>query len=459
MTYPEALDWLYSFVDHSATRKVKYSPETFSLERMRTLLTLLGNPQQRYPCLHLAGTKGKGSVSALCANVLKVAGYRTGFYTSPHLHDFRERIRVNGEYIPEAELVEVVRRLRELAPRVAGVTTFELTTALAYEYFARRNVDIAVVEVGLGGRLDATNVITPLISVITSLSYDHTDLLGHTLAQIAGEKAGIIKPGVPVISAPQQPEALAVLERAATERGAPFILVGRHWHFRLLAHDLDGQTFEIWSERESQQLAAHRARGLPGEWRPPTLSLPLLGAHQVENAATAYAALRTLRAFLPLSLDAVREGFATVRWPGRFEILRRAPYLVADGAHNADSARRLVAALDDYFPGRRVHVLFGASADKDIDGMLEALLPRAATVLCAQAVHPRAVEPGELLALVTQKAQALGVAPALEAVTPVPRALARAFELAEPADVIVACGSLFIVAEVQAAHQMLIADR
>lgn len=457
-TYQEALDWLYSFVDHSATRKVKYSPETFSLERMRALLALLGNPQQRYPCLHLAGTKGKGSVSALCANVLRVAGYRTGFYTSPHLHDFRERIQLDGEHIAADELVDGVTRLRELAPQVDGITTFELTTALAYDYFARRNVDIAVIEVGLGGRLDATNVITPLISVITSLSYDHTDLLGHTLTQIAGEKAGIIKPGVPVISSPQQPEALAVLEKVAAERGAPFILVGRHWHFRLLAHDLDGQTFEIWSERERLQLAAHRARGLPGQWRPPALFLPLLGAHQVENAATAYAALRTLRAFLPLSLDAVREGFATVRWPGRFEILRRAPYLVADGAHNADSARRLVAALDDYFPGRRVHLIFGASADKDIDGMLEALLPRATTVICAQAEHPRAVEPGELLAHVTHKAQALGLAPAVEAVTPVPRALARAFELAQADDVIVACGSLFIVAEVQAASKLLIAD-
>jgi dihydrofolate synthase/folylpolyglutamate synthase len=451
MTYQDALDWLYEFVDYSATRKVKYSPETFNLERIWALLALLGSPQQRYPGLHLAGTKGKGSVSAICANVLKAAGYRTGFYTSPHLHDFRERIQLNGEHISEDDLVDIVARLRTLAPQVEGITTFELTTALAYEYFARQNVDIAVIEVGLGGRLDATNVITPLISVITSLSYDHMDLLGHTLAQIAGEKAGIIKPGVPVISAPQQPEALAVLERVAAERGAPFILVGRNWHFRPLAHDLDGQTFEIWSEREHLQLAAHRAKGHPGQWRPPTLSLPLLGAHQVENAATAYATLRTLRAFLPLSLDAVCEGFATVRWPGRFEILRRAPYLVADGAHNADSAQRLVAALDDYFPGRRVHLIFGASADKDIDGMLTALTPRAASVICAQAVHPRAVEPGELLALVQEKAQALNVTPTVETITPVPRALARAFELAAPDDVIVACGSLFIVAEVQAA--------
>lgn len=450
-TYQEALDWLYSFVDHSATRKVKYSPETFSLERMRALLALLGNPQQQYPCLHLAGTKGKGSVSALCANVLKAAGYRTGFYTSPHLHDFRERIRLDGEYIAEEELVDGVMRLRELAPQVDGITTFELTTALAYDYFARQNVDIAVIEVGLGGRLDATNVITPLISVITSLSYDHTDLLGHTLAEIAGEKAGIIKPDVPVISSPQQPEALAVLEKIAAERGAPFILVGRHWHFRPLAHDLNGQTFEIWSERESAQLAAHRAKGRPGRWRPPVLSLPLLGAHQLENAATAYATLRTLRAFLPLSLDAVREGFATVRWPGRFEILRRAPYVVADGAHNADSARRLVAALDDYLPGRRAHLIFGASADKDIDGMLEALVPRAATVICSQAEHPRAVEPDELLDHVRQKAQTLGCAPTVEAVTPVAGALAHALTLAQPDDVIVACGSLFIVAEVRAA--------
>lgn len=432
-TYQEALDWLYSFVDFSAQRKVKYSPETFDLSRMRALMALLGNPQNRYPILHLAGTKGKGSVSAMCASVLKAAGYRTGFYTSPHLHDFRERIQLNGEYISEADLVAIVRRLQELAPQVPGITTFELNTALAFEYFARQAVDIAVIEVGLGGRLDATNIITPLVSVITSLSYDHMDLLGHTLAQIAGEKAGIIKPNVPVVSAPQLPEALAALETIAAERAAPLMVVGRDISFQPLTHSLEGQTFVVNGQ---------------------TFSLPLLGAHQVENATTAYAALQALSAFLPISAEAIRTGLANVRWPGRFEILHRKPFIVADGAHNADSAKRLTAALADYFPGRRVHLIFGISADKDLDGMLAALLPFVSSVICAQAVHPRALEPEDLAAAVLARQPALHV----ESIAPVAKALARALELAAPEDVVLACGSLFIVAEVQAAHKLLISD-
>lgn len=433
-TYQEALDWLYSFVDFSAQRKVKYSPETFDLGRMRALMALLGNPQDRYRTLHLAGTKGKGSVSAMCASVLKAAGYRTGFYTSPHLQDFRERIQLNGEYISEADLVAIVRRLQELVPQVPGITTFELNTALAFEYFARQAVDVAVIEVGLGGRLDATNVITPLVSVITSLSYDHMDLLGNTLTLIAGEKAGIIKPNVPVVSAPQQPEALETLERVAAERAAPLTVVGRDVLFQPLTHSLDGQTFQINGE---------------------TLSLPLLGAHQVENAAVAYAALQALNVFLPISAEAIRTGLAAVRWPGRFEILHRQPYLVVDGAHNADSAQRLAAALADYFPQRRVHLIFGASADKDIAGMLAALLPQVNSVICTQAVHPRALEPEQLAAQVAT----LRPAAEVECVPAVQPALARALALAAPEDVILACGSLFIVAEVQAAQKLLIETR
>lgn len=453
LTYQEALDWLYSFVDYSATRLVKYSAQTFDLSRMRALLERLGNPQDRYPCLHLAGTKGKGSVSAMCASALKAAGYRVGFYTSPHLQDFGERIRVDDEHISPAALVAIVERLQALALEIPGLTTFELTTAAAFEHFAQQNVDVAVIEVGLGGRLDATNVITPLVSVITSLSYDHTDLLGHTLAEIAGEKAGILKAGVPVVSAPQAPEALAVLERIAMERSAPLTLVGRDWLYRPLAHTLDGQSFEIWSAQEERQAAAWQAQGHRAEWRPTRLEIPLLGAHQVENAAVAYAALQALRAYLPLPHDALRDGLRTVRWPGRFEILQRRPFIVVDGAHNRDSARKLAQALDDYFPGRRVILIFGASADKDINGMLDELLPRAAHVIFSQAVHPRALEPDELAAAVARW-------PGLpvETCAPVAEALARALQLAGPDDVVLACGSLFIVAEVQAAQRLLIAD-
>ena len=446
-SYQDALDFLYSFVDYSATRLVKYSTQTFDLSRMTALLDLLDNPQRRYATLHLAGTKGKGSVAAMCASALAAAGYRAGFYTSPHLQEFCERVQINGTLITPAALVEIVERLRAVAPQVPGVTTFELTTALAFEYFARQRVEIAVVEVGLGGRLDATNVLTPLVSVITSLSYDHMDLLGHTLAAIAGEKAGIIKPGVPVVTSVQAPEALETLERIAAERGAPLTVVGRDWRYQAVSHSLESQRLEIWSAEEDQQIQALRAAGHPAAWRPFQLEIPLLGAHQVENAATAYAALQALRGRgWPIAADALQAGLRAVRWPGRFEILQSRPFVVVDGAHNQDSARRLAAALRDYFPGRRVILIFGASADKDIPGMLDELLPQAARLILSQAVHPRAIEPEQLARLAAER----GVA--VEVRAPVAAALEYALETAGPEDVVVACGSLFIVAEVQTAQ-------
>jgi dihydrofolate synthase/folylpolyglutamate synthase len=453
LTYAEALDFLYSFVDYSAVRADKYAADAFDLTRMVSLLHDLGDPQARYPVLHIAGTKGKGSVAAMCASALRAGGYRTGLYTSPHLFDFCERAQIDGQPIPRADVAAIVDQLRPLAPAHPGITTFELTTALAFSYFARKNVDAAVIEVGLGGRLDATNVVQPLVTVITSLSLDHTHLLGNTLAEIAAEKGGIIKPGVPLVCAPQAAEALAVLEQLCRDRSAPFSVVGRDWHFRPAAHDLDGQSLEVWSQTEERQLEALRSAGHAVAWRPERIEIPLLGEHQVENAAVAYAALAQLRAAgLPLAAGAVREGLRTVRWPGRFEIVSRRPYVVVDGAHNADSARRLAAALAGVFPGRRTCLVFGASADKDVAGMLAALLQPGTgvtRVLLTQAVHPRAMEPEVLARL----ADPHGV-PA-EQVATVGAAMARALEWAGPEDVILACGSLFIVSEAQAAMQHL----
>jgi len=450
LTYPEALDYLYSFVDYSHARTYTYSAQTFDLARMVQLLELLGNPHTRCPALHLAGTKGKGSVAAMCASVLHAAGYRTGFYMSPHLQDFCERMQINGEFIPQEAVAEIVDGMRPAVERVPGLTTFELTTALAFQYFARdpEGVDVAVIEVGLGGRLDATNVITPLVSAITSLSYDHTSLLGNTLAEIAGEKAGIVKPGVPVVSAPQKEEALEVLERIAAERGAPLTLTGRDWLFRPVAHSLEAQTFEIWSAEEQRQLNALRAQGRTLNWKPLKLEIPLLGQHQMENGAVAYAALMALRERgLPISPDAIREGLRSLRWPGRFEILSRRPYLVVDGAHNRDSAQKLAAALDEYFAGRRVTLIFGASSDKDVAGMFAELLPRVAHAIMTQAIHPRAGDPEELTKLARDAQANLGV----EVVSPVAQAVERALQLSAPEDVVLACGSLFVVAEVRTA--------
>lgn len=429
LTYQAALDYLYSFIDYGVTRAVKYSASTFNLDRMARLLELLGQPHQRYPALHIAGTKGKGSVSAMCASILRASGLRTGLYTSPHLHDFRERIQINGDLIPPEAVADIVTRLQTLEPRVPGITTFELTTALAFEYFARAGVEAAVIEVGLGGRLDATNTITPRVSVITSLSYDHTELLGATLDKIAFEKGGIIKPGVPVITAPQAPEALAVLECLAAERQAPLTVLGRHAHTRPVRHDLRGQTFELWGD------------DLP----PVTLTTPLLGAHQVENAALACLAVRASGLNVPGT--ALTAGLAATVWPGRFEVLPGAPTVILDGAHNRDSARRLAETVRAYFPNTPVALVFGASTDKDIAGMSAELQPVTHQVVVTQAVHPRAAVPATLAA---------HFAPLpVEIVPTVPQALQRALELAVSNAVVLVCGSLFIVAEARAAWHSL----
>ena len=245
IAYNKALDYLYSFVDYSLKHTSELIKAEFNLERMFELMATLGNPQDSYPILHVAGTKGKGSVAAMAASALHAAGYRAGLYISPHLQDFCERIQVNGEPIPHSDLAALVEEIKPAVARLPFITTFELTTALGFLYFAQRGVDAAVIEVGLGGRLDATNIVTPLVSVITSLSYDHMAVLGNTLTQIAGEKAGIIKEGVPVVSSPQKDEALAVLEKVAAERNAPLTLVGRDVTFEASEHSLDGQSLAV----------------------------------------------------------------------------------------------------------------------------------------------------------------------------------------------------------------------
>ena len=245
--YKDALEYLYSFVDFSMQKAVTYSPARFKLERMQELVALMGNPQQEYPSIHVAGTKGKGSVCVLCSSALHEAGYKVGLYTSPHLDDYAERIQINGEFIPHADLVGMVETLKPYVAAIPELTTFEITTALAFLYFAQQKVDVAVIEVGLGGRLDATNVVIPVVSVITSISYDHTFLLGDTLAEIAGEKAGIIKPAVPVIVAPQVDEARLKIESIAKERSSPLFQVGKDILYTEISHSLDGQTVELWS--------------------------------------------------------------------------------------------------------------------------------------------------------------------------------------------------------------------
>jgi dihydrofolate synthase/folylpolyglutamate synthase len=435
MTYQEALDWLYSFIDYGVKRSYRYSPEVFDLARVTRLLADLGDPQDRYPTIHVAGTKGKGSTAAMIESCLRAAGYTTGLYSSPHLIDFTERMRINGEQIPESDLVGLVERLRPHAEAIPEISTYELTTALAFMYFAKHPVDCAVIEVGLGGRLDATNVIHPLVSVITSLSYDHTHLLGDSLSDIAAEKAGIIKAETPVVLAPQQLEADLVVRAIAEERNAPVVQVNRDWHYAARSRDFEGQTFQVWRAGQEDSRV--------------DLSILLLGHHQVQNGAVAFVAVQTAsERGLPTEIQHIQQGLASTEWPGRFQILSHDPATVLDSAHNRDSALKLRIALDDYFPGRAVTMVFGASSDKDVRGMFLELAPRVSRVILTQAEHPRSEDP-EMLA---RLARAFGFE--AEVVVPVAAALQRATEEANSDQVVLATGSLFVVGSALAAWDL-----
>ena len=449
--YQESLDFLYSFIDYSLKRNFRNAAENFNLDRMRHFMSLMGDPQKDYGIIHVAGTKGKGSVSSMCASILKAQGYRTGLYTSPHMVDFTERIRINGEEIGHEDLVSLVSELRSVTEAVPQITTFELTTALAFLYFSRQKVDYAVFEVGLGGRLDATNIVDPILSVITSISYDHTKILGDTLSEIAGEKGGIIKPSRPVVVAPQKEEARLKLEQIAAERGAPLIQVGRDYLFAADSHSLSGQTFLVWTPDDQSMVDEFIESGGRDLWSPLRFHIPLLGFHQVENAATAFAALKTAEKLgVTLSQQAYEDGFASVDWPGRLEVLRKSPPVVVDSAHNRYSALRLRQAMDDYFPGLPIVLVFGASEDKDVSGMFKELLPRVRQVITTQSIHPRAYDAVELMDMVHRSGRSA------KAIVPVEDALAEALREAGTEAVVLIAGSVFIAA---AAREVLAKNR
>jgi dihydrofolate synthase/folylpolyglutamate synthase len=450
IAYQGALDYIYSFIDYSLKRTFRYSPENFNLGRMEKLAISLGNPHQQYPIIHVAGTKGKGSVAALCSSALHAAGYRVGFYTSPHLQDFVERIQVNGEPISHADVVTLVNEMKPHIASIPELTTFEITTALALLYFARCEATAGVLEVGLGGRLDATNIVTPKVCVITSISYDHTYVLGNTLAEIAGEKAGIIKKGVPVVIAPQEEEARQVVARIAAEKDAVLIQVGQDYLFAPLFHSLDGQSFYIWTQAMQSSVRDYlESNGKQGQ-QPTSLTIPLLGYHQLVNAATAYAALQTARLLgLEVGEDDIQRGFASVVWPGRFEVLRRHPPIVLDSAHNRDSAQKLRLTIDDYFPDIPVILVFGASEDKDITGMYAELLPRVESVIATQSIHPRAMDPTRLVELAQPFGKPARAIPRIE------EALQDALQIGQNGYLVLVTGSLFVVAGVHHAWQEL----
>jgi dihydrofolate synthase / folylpolyglutamate synthase len=461
--FSQALQYLAQFVDLEQ-RGMQAAP--LGLGRIRELLSVLGNPQERYPSVLIAGTKGKGSTAAMLERALRAAGYRTGLYTQPHLHSIRERIKINGELIsPDAfarDLASVRDAVDRSDPGGHRTTAYEVMTALALQHFATTNVDFAVLEVGLGGRLDATNAVGAAVSVITSISLDHVQILGGTVEAIAKEKADIIKPGRPAVSSPQPASAMAVIRSVAEARRAPLKVAcedGARW---------------VRGEDGWDLVTAH---GTIRDVEP-----ALKGAHQRLNAAVMATVIDALieKGVANVDGEAIRAGIEEVAWPGRFEVVGGDPLVVLDGAHNVESAARLKQALADEFPERPQVFVLGIAADKDVAGIVEQLcapeptsgkssgLTSRPTVIASRAQHPRAADPAVIAQFAEQAGAHAEVAPtvaeALDLATrsvgrggrgPVASNLAGAFNLA-PAVVatdaiVVVTGSLYTVAEAREA--------
>jgi dihydrofolate synthase/folylpolyglutamate synthase len=435
MTYRESLDYLNSFIDHE--QKSAYDYTSFKLDRMVRLAAALGDPHKEVRSIHVAGTKGKGSTSAIIHSILRSSGLKAGLYTSPHLVSFRERIRINDTLISEESVGSLMDRIREAVDTMAEdrPTFFEIYTALAFLYFKKKKADIAVYEVGLGGRLDATNIIEPLVSVITPISYEHTDILGATLAAIAGEKAGIIKEGSVCVSAPQEKEALAVIEARCEEKESGLILAGREIRFEEL---------KATDEREVFSVA-----GLFGQYK--DLHMKLLGAHQVVNAAVAIAAVETLRfSGMTISPEAIRKGVEEAKWPGRLELIKGSPRFLLDGAQNQASAHALALAVKRQFKYRKLIIILGVSKDKGIKGILKELVPIAdAIILTRSRLVERAMDPAMIKQLITPKDKDVTVTDRTG------DALVHARRKAAPQDLVLVTGSLFIVGE---AREILMKD-
>jgi dihydrofolate synthase / folylpolyglutamate synthase len=427
--YRATLDWIWSFSARRRSPQEMAVQRAVKLERMYALLEALGHPESRLPAVLVAGTKGKGSTVAMLSTCLHAGGYRTGRYTSPHLVNWRERTTIDNEPISTSEVLTLSNSVREAVdslPKSLGApTTFEVGTALTFEYFARQAVDVAVVEVGTGGRFDATNLVDARVAVIAPVSYDHTSTLGATLTSIGWHKAGILRHGRPAVSAPQVAEAARVIQGEAQLLGAALEVVGREWTWSLAARGI-------------------RVESAHSEWEPLDVSVGLVGDHQRDNATTAIAALYAIREQFPLEPSSIASGLASVDWPGRLQVLTREPLVVLDGAHNAASAEVVRHALETDFAFDRLLLVVGLSTGKDALGVLGALAPFAARVYLTRSRHERSASPREIEPLVRTAAPR---APTLAYEEP-SAALEAALAEAAPRDLVLVTGSLFLVGEV-----------
>jgi dihydrofolate synthase/folylpolyglutamate synthase len=443
MTYEKALAFWYGRVNYERSTP---QPGDLKLDRMRALLHRLGDPHEKLRTVHVAGSKGKGSTCAMLASVLQHAGYRTGLFTSPHLTDVRERVQVDGELIGRDDVASVMADIRpaveELEPRGELVTFFEVGTALGLLHFLRRKCDIAVIEVGLGGRFDSTNVVTPLVSVITSISLDHTQMLGETMEQIAFEKAGIIKPGVPVVSGVTEPGPRKVIEQIATERGSPLMQLNVDFWYQYRRPPW--YTFADMANVRTQRLPRYQTwvggGGRRDGWM---LPLALSGEHQAANAAVAVEALESLRQSGYRIESKHFCGLSEVDWPARFEWFDTKPPAILDCAHNVASAKALVDTLQGTSAPRNRVLIFAASADKDIAGMFSVLAPHFRRFYLTRYLgSSRAVPPERLAEMLPPEAERV--------LCPTPAEAWRAASNNAPAEnLVVIAGSVFLAGELR----------
>lgn len=417
MNYEEALDYLFPLVRHGTK---------LSLDNMEELLSHIGNPHHSLKFVHVAGSKGKGSICAFVSSILKEAGYKVGTFTSPHLMDFTERIRVNWEPIPRDDVVRLVSELKPIAEkmtadsRLKSPSFFEMCVAMAFKYFDEREVDIAVIEAGMGGRFDSTNVIQPVLSVITHLSMEHSEHLGRSLNRIAKDKAGIIKEGVPVVLS----EGSNVVESHCRTKNCDLTILGRDLEYGRESSDLSGQDFYI-EDRERRQL-----------------HINLLGNYQVQNAATAYVASKKLKSLgYEISDEHVRIGLEKASWSGRMHVLQEEPIVLVDSTHDVDGAKELIGSLKDLFEFGQFILVFAAMEDKDVRGMAEILAPFSNLIIATQAQYNKAL-PTEYAEKEFKK-----YAESVQTTATIREALDLAFEKAGKDDLICITGSIFTASE------------
>jgi len=437
-SYEEALSFLYKAIDYEKLINYQYNAATFSLDRMEKLLAYVGNPHKELPCIHITGTKGKGSTSIMMSTILEHADLTTGLFTSPHLIDLKERIQINHQKISEHEfsyimddLQPYIQHLRETEPS-ASPTFFEILTAVGMLYFKKKQIEMAVLEVGLGGRLDSTNVVIPQVSIITNVGFDHTAILGNTLSSIAYEKAGIVKQRVPVVSGVDAPDALLVIEKTCREKDAPLYLLGR----------------DIWVE-EVQGFDKNDTRGMICKiktWRQTydNIFLPLVGLHQAKNCALVLGALEVMRerGNTTINHDVIREALTSLYCPARIEVVANNPFIILDFAHTVDSMRFLKKALVENFKFNRLILILGFSQDKDLNNILKEIVVEADSIMVTRSKNPRAATPEDLY----QRIEKLcGKQP--EIMDNIQDAISTAKQMASKEDLICITGSAYLAGE------------